>query len=389
MNLKILSLGSVCTGCCACMNVCEQKAIQMLENEEGFIYPDVDFDKCIQCQQCVLVCPECNESVASEDSIQLAYYGWHNDDQIRKLSSSGGVFSALAEIVLENNGVIFGSAYNYEKHKVMHQSSEDVDWAALRKSKYVQSYIGNSFQRIKKFLEDGRIVLFVGTPCQASGLKNYLQKGYERLISCDFICHGVPSMKILNEHLSYLEKRKKSKVISVDFRPKLLGWSKQMLFCSFENGSNYKMPDSYDPYLNAFYENYTLRTSCYSCKYCAQQHHADLTLADFWGYKRYNPEIKDEKGLSLILVNSEEGKKFIEKLDKKRVTLHPIEWKYAEYVFKERTAQAYGIDRRNAFFKNYVKVGYEKAVRKHGLRGTLKLRFKFLIKSKVKNLLGK
>ncbi|MCD6184321.1 MAG: Coenzyme F420 hydrogenase/dehydrogenase, beta subunit C-terminal domain [Deltaproteobacteria bacterium] len=389
MDLKILSLGSLCTGCCACMNVCKQGAIQMLENEEGFFYPNVDFDICIECQQCILVCPECNDGVVDGDLIQIAYYGWHNDDQIRKLSSSGGAFSALAEIVLENNGVIFGSAHNYKQHKVMHQSSEDVNWAALRKSKYVQSYIGNSFQRIKKFLKDGRFVLFVGTPCQVSGLRFYLQKGNESLLTCDFICHGVPSMKILNDHLSYLEKREKSKITNVDFRPKLLGWSQYMLFCSFKNGSNYKKIHSVEPYLNGFLNNYTLRTSCYSCNYSAHQHHADFTLADFWGYRRYNPKINDEKGLSLILINTEKGKRFIEKLDKKRVTLHPIEWKYAEYVFKEHTAQNYGIDKRNIFFKDYVEIGYEKAVQKHGLGGTLKSSFKFLAKSMVKALLAK
>ena len=168
---------------------------------------------------------------------------------------------------------------------VIHKSTDEIDLNDIRKAKYVQSYIGNAFAKVEMELKLGRMVLFMGTPCQVAGLNSFLNRNYGNLITCDFICHGVPPMKLLLNHYSLLEKRMGSGMIRFDFRPKTNGWSRQMILFEFRNGKTYCRPFYLDPYFNAFYKNISLRSSCYKCKYADKQHAADITLADFWDIK--------------------------------------------------------------------------------------------------------
>lgn len=385
MTCKIQSLTNSCTACCACINICPPDAISMVENVEGFRYPSINSSKCTECGLCDKVCPELNFDINKRAPlIKRAYYGWHNDENIRKKSSSGGAFSAIAENVLKKRGLIFGAVYDYSQKMVMHKSTEDVDLSALRKSKYVQSYIGDAFRKVKKYLIDNREVFFVGTPCQVSGLQSYLGKEYKNLITCDLICHGVPPMKLLNDHLFLLEKKFRTTIVDVDFRPKTVSWSMFLLKCLFSNGNKYEMPHFLDCYFSAFIKNLSLRRSCYQCNYCEKQHHSDLTLADFWGYRRLNPNINDERGLSLILINTEKGESVVKELQ--NMTLNAIDWKYAEYAFRQRTQESYNESSRDQFFNYYSTKGWKKASKKFQLAGTFRSRLRYFI---IRNFITK
>ncbi len=380
---KIVVIGDACTACSACFNICKQDAVLMLENKEGFCYPNIDTTKCIDCGQCDAICPELNKNKEA-DLIQSAFYGWHEDELIRAKSSSGGAFSALADRVLNKKGIVFGAIHDLHQKKVFHASTDEIDLSALRKSKYVQSCIGTAFRVVEKFLKEGEEIFFTGTPCQISGLRAYLRKDYPNLLTCDFICHGVPSMKLLNDHLLLLEKKFKSYIVEVDFRPKTHGWSVQTLKCVFSNGSEYQMSHQFDGYLSAFYTNLSLRRSCYQCRYSDKQHQADLTLADYWGYRRFNPDIKDEKGLSLVIANTCKGEHAVNGLQ--NMVRKAIDWKYAEYAYFPRNDTIFNKERRDNFFSYYVTKGWKKAISNFQLEGTYKLRMNNFI---VNNILNK
>ena len=362
-----------CTACAACFNVCSMEAIKMIENEEGFLFPKIDFSKCIECMQCEYVCPVLNKNNISDiKQTNIAYYGWHKDDRIRKLSSSGGIFSSIADYVLNNNGVIFGAVYDSSEGMVLHRSSLQTELHFMRKSKYVQSYIGNTFSVAKQLLDDGKFVLFTGTPCQIDGLQNFLGGKYNRLITLDFICHGVPPMRLLRDNLSYLEKKYKIKITHFDFRPKIEKWAfdyfliytiSKSLF--IRNNKAIKIPWLHDPFFNGFIKNLTLRVCCYNCRYSQSQHKTDLTVADFWGYQDFDKNILDERGISLVLANTEEGNKLLSNIINKSAVLNSLDWKYVEYVFKIKNPEKYNLKKRNAFFSDYTRFGYIKAIKMH------------------------
>ena len=217
---KILSIGDLCTGCFACQNACSKNAISLPENGEGFYEPVIDENLCIDCGLCDKTCPRV--IAPTRYKAQKAYYGWINDDDIRKKSSSGGLFSAIANYVIANGGIVYGASFNYSGDiRLECHSNEKVGIEALRKSKYVQCHIGNAFRDIKTNLESGRQVMYCGTPCEVDGLKSYLRKDYENLITIDFICHGVPSMSLLRKHLEYIGM---TGATEIDFRPKRESW---------------------------------------------------------------------------------------------------------------------------------------------------------------------
>jgi len=370
---KILDIHQECTACMACYNICPEHAISMIEEEDGFLYPQINEDKCTNCLLCEKVCPCLNDK---EKPVlqQKAYYGWHTNDEIRKNSSSGGVFTAFAENILKNNGVVFGAVYDSKKHLVLHNSTVECTLESMRKSKYVQSYIGTSFQTVKNILKKGKVVFFVGTPCQIAGLKNYFDDG--RLITCDFICHGVPPMRLLNENFKLLQKKHKDKIINFDFRPKIKSWSFDFFSIFFENKGKKNIQWSSDSYYKGFTNNLTLRKSCYRCPHSYSQHIADITIADYWGYRRYDESIFDNRGISLIIANTQKGENLIKAIDKNEFVFNPLEWKYAEYVFSPRSNENYNIEKRNAFFEYYKKAGYKKAVKRFKLVPTFKTKMK-------------
>ena len=314
INLEIKNKKD-CTGCHACSTICLQNCISMDIDNEGFWYPKVNYDKCVNCGSCIEVCPIINKKTVTNKP--LAYACINKDETIRLESSSGGIFTLVAEQVIGNGGIVFGVGFDQD-FKVVHSYVEDKDeLGKFRGSKYVQSKIGDTYKQAKDFLEQGREVLFTGTPCQISGLKSYLGRDYENLFCMDNICHGVPSLKVWKKYVSYREDVACSKTRRIAFRRKDEGWKRFSVSFIFQNNTEYRKTLRDDLFMKAFLKNVCLRPSCYNCQFKTLHRESDITLADFWGIQRILPDMDDDKGTSLIFVNSTKGQAMFEKINDK------------------------------------------------------------------------
>ena len=297
-----------CCGCSACVNVCPKNCIEMIADCEGFLYPKVNKDICVECGICEKVCPIINKPKREENKpIALAVI--NKDESVRLNSSSGGIFSLIASEIIKDGGICFGAAHTSDFKSVEHiciHSLEEL--AALRGSKYVQSKIGNTYSQTREFLERGKKVLFSGTPCQISGLYAFLNKEYDNLYTCDFICHGVPSPLVWEKYLDLREKVSESKTEKIIFRNKKYGWKTYSIQFIFQNGIERIQSVGKDLYLRGFLSDLYLRPSCYSCNFKGTNRISDITLADFWGVEKVCPEMYDNKGTSLLFLNSVKGK---------------------------------------------------------------------------------
>ena len=300
-----------CCGCNACVQKCPKQCITMTEDDEGFRYPKVDLEKCVDCHLCEKVCQYLNLKKPQEP---LNCYAAKNiDENIRLQSSSGGAFTAIAEKVLAEGGVVFGARFDND-WQVVHSYVENKNGlTALRGSKYVQSEIGESFRQTESFLNTGRKVLFSATPCQISGLYHFLNKEYDNLLTTEVVCHGAPSPKIWREYLNTLEL---SGIGSISHKDKSSGWRGYSILIKDTNGKTiYKRRASEDKYMSAFFRNLTLRPSCYNCPSKAGRSHADITLADYWGIEHFIPKMDDNKGVSFIGINTDKGNAIVSKLN--------------------------------------------------------------------------
>lgn len=307
---------NLCTGCAACSQLCPKSAISMQENEEGFLYPSIS-DACIECGLCIKKCPV-NAEV--EKYPTTFYMGWHKDKEVLLNSSSGGIFTAIAKYVFDRQGVVFGAAKNLENN-IVHTFAENTDELnPLKKSKYYQSQIGESYREAKAFLDKNRLVLFAGTACQIAGLRIFLGKEYKNLITIDVLCHGVASKKIVDAFLKSKEKQFHKVIRDYHFRvkDKERGWFRgngTRMHLLFEDGSSVIEPGKYDTFFLGFNNNFFLRESCYRCKFCGTDRVSDFTLADYWGCN--NPEISEEQkklGVSLILPNTDKARDILGEL---------------------------------------------------------------------------
>lgn len=294
-----------CCGCTACMHVCPVKCIAMHEDEEGFLYPAIEKEKCIHCHKCEKVCP-----IRNTDNLNRkteTFVGYNRNEEIRKQSSSGGVFSVIAEWILEQDGVVFGAAFdkNFEVHHIAVESKEEL--AKLRGSKYVQSRLENVYPEVKQYLEMDHKVLFTGTACQIAGLKKYLNKEYENLYTVDVLCHGVPSPKIWRMYLEEMKRQYNALIEKVEFRNKETGWKNYSMNIEFSNKQYFCVRYFNDKYMRMFLENIDLRPSCYSCHFKGFPRISDMTIGDSWGIEKYMPDMDDDKGTSTILVHSLKG----------------------------------------------------------------------------------
>jgi len=241
----------------------------------------------------------------------------NKNEQIRMKSSSGGIFTLLAEQILTDKGVVFGAGFN-NKFEVEHSYIEDKkDLDRFRGSKYVQSNIGKTYKQTKEFLKEGRKVLFSGTPCQIGGLRSYLKKNYKNLFCVDIVCHGVPSPVVWKKYLEYREKIAQSSIKKICFRNKQTGWKSYSMSFWFLNNKKYQSIHSKDPYMIAFLKNICLMPSCYMCQFKGLNRQGDITLGDFWGIENILPNVDDDKGVSLVLINSDNGKDLFEKTQDK------------------------------------------------------------------------
>lgn len=304
-----------CTGCEACYNICPKNAINMVEDKEGFLYPQIDEKKCINCGMCKKICPNNKEMERNEEkSIVLA--ASNQDENIRWKSTSGGIFTMLAEKILEQNGIVYGAMFD-SNFKVIHDKIETKeDIKKLRGSKYVQSRIGNIYKNIKQQLNDGKKVLFSGTPCQIAGLKSFLNKDYELLYCVEIFCKGVPSPKIWNSYLEYQEKRNKTKIEEIYFRKKTYGFHSTTLSMKFRNGKQYNKGHESDIMLKLFVNELISRPVCYNCNFRGMNRQADISIGDLWHADRIikEYELDADKGVNIVLINTNKGKELFNSL---------------------------------------------------------------------------
>lgn len=306
-----------CTGCSACYNICPKGAITMVQDKKGFKYPVINKEKCVNCGMCAKVCPMKN-SHRNQIENQNVYAAKHKDLDTRFKSSSGGVFGELAKyIIQEQNGCVFGVAFDEEK-KAKHIKIEDVKQIELlQTSKYVQSDVNNTYEEVKDELLKDRYVLYSGTPCQIAGLLSALNNiNKEKLITCDVVCHGVPSPKVFKDYQNVLERKYKSKIKEINFRYKNR-YGTQNFLVEFENGKKYIEKCSVDTYYKLFSKNYTLRESCFNCKFSNMNRVADITLGDFWGVKETINNFDDNKGVSLVILNTIQGENIFQEIKEK------------------------------------------------------------------------
>ncbi len=369
-----------CSNCGACYNICPKDAIAV-EKKELFYSVEVKNEVCINCGMCVRVCPV-NSQENTQNTI-TAYAAYNRDQEIVKKSSSGGVFTAIAKKILSEGGVVFGAAYSKDFCTISIKSTDEVCLEELTRSKYVESLSEYSFRDVKRELEKNRKVLFCGAPCQVAGLKKYLGRIYENLLTCDFSCGGMPSHKLYIEYLKYIEKKLKAPICEVNFRPKTYGWMEYAIKIRSGNGKEYNNFAVSDPYYYCFIGNHlSVREYCYECTF-ANNHASDIILADFWKVSTDSRLYNDDTGLSLIISNSNRGNEFIQGLNKE-LSLTVLDIEKASYNLKKKEPSEHIMQKRTVFLDLCQKEGLIKAVKKSF---KLKPRWKMRLKYKIKKIL--
>ena len=304
-----------CTGCGACVNVCPKKCIKLIE-KQGFLYPNINKKECIGCSQCVEYCPNNKENKNANGNPKVIAAFYAKCDSIKE-STSGGIFPAIAEYVLKQNGKIYGAIMN-ENLEVYHKlAGTKQEYQKMRGSKYIQSDTKYTFFEVKELLENNTQVLYVGTPCQIAGLYSFLKnREYTNLITIDLVCHGVGSKRIFDNYVEYLENKYKSKITNIHFRSKKYGYDKFTVGIKFKNGREKYIRSINDIYMSMYYKKGIYRESCYTCRYARIPRIGDITLGDFAEidcdskvYKKSN-----NKGISLILLNNEKAQKIFDKI---------------------------------------------------------------------------
>lgn len=355
-----------CCGCSACAQRCPKHCISMLEDSEGFLYPVVKIDDCINCGICERVCPIINQG--SERVPVRCYAAKGKDENIVNKSSSAGVFSLLADKIIKRGGVVFGAKFN-QYWDVVHSHTETLDGIdPFRGSKYVQSRIGSSFQEVETYLKQGRYVLFTGTPCQIAGLKRFLGKEYENLIAVDVVCHGTPSPIVFRSYLrsvlglkpsiEVLSEKDAARITSFSFRDKHLSWEQycvSIIGVSNTGNQTTLVREKYteDPFMQAFLFNYMLRPSCYNCPARKGKSGSDLQIGDFWGIGSLYPSFYSTEGVSLVMAYTERGRDLLDGL-----CLDKLEVRYEDT--KGNRNIEYDVNRpkeRDSFFMDFSKNG--------------------------------
>lgn len=376
-----------CCGCNACGDICPKGAISFKTDKEGFWYPEINQSLCIDCGLCQKTCPV----LAKADNVvrydePIVYAAYTKDDNIRTDSTSGGIHSMLALAMYEQNAYIGGAIYNKD-HTVRHIVSPDRQLLPeIRSSKYLQSSMKGVYKEVKELLKSGENVFFCGTPCQIQALYKFLRKEYDNLITCDFICRGVNSPKVFLSYMDMLEKQYGSKATQIKFKNKKWGWHNFSMRVNFENGEEYCKDRWHDLFFIGYLQSGNFaRPSCYQCSFKGFPQKADITLADFWGIENVDPTMDQDRGTSLVMVNSDKGQALFDSIKEK------IEWKRftMDDAKKGNPALTSSLSaaspNRDVFFKDLDKLSFDKLAEKYFALPTFSNR----LKRKVRNKLGK
>lgn len=372
-----------CCGCSACIQACPKQCISMQSDAEDFLYPKVDLDDCIDCHSCEKVCPYHNKNLEIKvDSLEV-YAAINTNESVREKSSSGGIFSLLAENTLREGGVVFGARFTDEWNVEIgyvdgsltsHLSSV----RSLRGSKYVQAKVGNSYIQCEDFLMQGRKVLFSGTPCQISGLKLFLKKEFENLLTVECVCHGVPSPGLWQKYLeeqTKCDKRTIGDIQNINFRDKRSGWQNYSFTIIYKDGKQIHHLHDDNPWERAFIKNIDLRPSCHNCPTKCLQSRADITLGDLWGADQIMPDNNDNKGITLVVCHNSKGHKEFHCVSKNKKELSFDEVaRYSQALIHSPKQHI----QRKEFFEYVKKDGFIKTV-KSFTKDPLMLRLKISV----------
>ena len=363
----ILSNKENCTGCRACAVSCPMHCITGAFDHEGFWYPRIDTNQCVDCHICEKVCPVNMDFTSERASEQYAVYC--KTSFVRKKSSSGGIFPLMAKTIIDDGGVVFGAAFDsdFVVRHICIDKYEDI--AKLRGSKYVQSDMGDSILQVKTLLKDGKKVLFSGCPCQVNGLLNAIDKNLSKnLITVDFVCHGVPSPKIFKSYLQ--EKKTNGDIVEVLFRNKRFGWKTYSMKIESKNGNVYRKVFVLDKYMQLYLRNLISRPSCYVC---SQSHRSDITLADYWNIAKKHPEMNDGMGITKMQIHSQKGQKLWEEIQNQCVSVRD------EFTDLDIQKPRIVPKKRQLIFDNIDKYSFDELYSKYGKRGIL-----YEVKNRVK-----
>lgn len=347
----------LCCGCSACAEVCPANAIVMKPDREGFLYPSIDSAKCKRCGRCFRTCPNYDDNMELLPNGKPAAFAMRlRNEKILLDSTSGGAFSAICQAAGED-ALFAGAAYG-ENLSVRHELVGAEELYRLRKSKYVQSDMNNCFSKVKAALEEGKKVVFSGVSCQVGGLRSFLERDYENLITVDIVCHGATSPLFYKKYLAYMGEKRSSTPDSIDFRCKLTGeWEKSRIHITFCNGSDYSeiYNNTKDPYMKAFLSRICLRESCYQCPYRGINRCADLTISDFWGAWRIFPDKETVKGMSCVLANTERGKSLVGCIIEHGIAdVFPVDFESDVKPYNNYMPDVSGLEKRSDFFETFL-----------------------------------
>ncbi len=321
INPPILADHLHCTGCTACYSACPVNCIEMMEDEEGFLFPEINSSICLGCGKCENVCPVLKDEIAvNQDNI--AYAAYTKQQEIRNSSSSGGLFTELALVVLGRGGIVYGAAFD-DHFAVKHIKVENItELSLIRCAKYSQSRIDETFKEIKQILIKGQMVLFSGTPCQVAGLKALVGNRYDRLlVTVDFVCHSIPSPLVWKKYVRYRAAKDNKGVLpeTINMRSKSTGWSRYNYSVQFNYSDEiiYSVKNSNDLYMKLFVEGSISRRACENCHFKGYNRVSDITIGDFWGIWDIMPEMDDNGGTSLVLIHSENGRRLFAHISEK------------------------------------------------------------------------
>ena len=356
-----------CTGCGACVQSCPKKAIRYKDDAEGFPTPQIDNDLCINCGKCEKVCPAIHMPKTS--TIQAAYAAQIQDKDALKKSTSGGLFTVFSREVFRQGGVVFGCVWDKDYKAYITEATTEKEIEPMRGSKYVWSHAENMFPKVKSYLEQGRVVLFSGLPCQIAGLRNYLGREYNELLLLDFLCSGTPSPLALDKYIETICKREDRVNLNLKFRDKEpYGLGVHITYNGQKKQTSKRGEHITNPYYYSFYSHLIDRLSCYTCPYGTNQRISDLTMSDFWGIKRYHPEMNISAGVSALLVNTDKGAWFLTTVEDQLTLKHTK----PEDIGRANNLNVGGMRRnkpvpanREAFFAELKQNGWKSAERKY------------------------